>query len=136
MTKIDDLRSTLETTFGLSPAKAQRLAKGVLEPGAAKEQVGKATAEVIEWSQRNRERLLEMLRREVDRQIRAFGAATQADVDALTKRVRALERAASATGGRKKSTAKKPTARKPAARKQTAQKAAPVEGSPAADGAA
>ena len=34
------------------PAKAQQLAKQLLEPGARKEQVAKAAQELLEWSQR------------------------------------------------------------------------------------
>ena len=40
MTRVDDMRKALEATIGnLTPARAQELAKGFLEPGAAKEQV-------------------------------------------------------------------------------------------------
>jgi hypothetical protein len=48
--------------------------------------------------------------------------ATQADLDALTKRVAAVEKKAKAPA--KKPAAKKPSARKPAARKPAAKKSA------------
>ena len=40
MTRVDDVRKALEATIGnLTPSRAQELAKGFLEPGAAKELV-------------------------------------------------------------------------------------------------
>ena len=42
---LDDIRKTLEATFSnLSPSKAQELAKGLMEPGAAKDQIAKMVA--------------------------------------------------------------------------------------------
>ena len=120
---LDDVRRTLEGLAGtLTPARAQQLAKDMMEPGAAKEQVAKATADLLEWSQGNRDRIREFVGREVQHQTKAVGLASQAELDALKKRVRELERAAGMTAsGRKKSAAKrspkKSTARKPAARK-------------------
>lgn len=127
MSRLDDVRKGLEATLGtLSPAKAQQLAKDLLEPGAAKEQIAKAAADLIEWSQRNRERLSEFIRKEIADQLRSAGVAGEADLDAVKKRVRELERAAGMTAsGRTKSAAKKPAARKPAARKPAAKKPAP-----------
>ena len=44
---LDDIRKTLEATFSnLSPSKAQELAKGLMEPGAAKDQIAKTAAEL------------------------------------------------------------------------------------------
>ena len=111
---LDDLRDTLEAAIGiLSPARAQQLAKDMMEPGAAKEQVAKASADLLEWSQRN-----EFVAREVQHQVKTVGVASQADLDALKKRVRELERAAGMTAsGRKKTTARKSTAKKATAKK-------------------
>lgn len=127
---LDDVRRTLEGLAGtLTPARAQQLAKDMMEPGAAKEQVAKATADLLEWSQSNRDRIREFVSREVQHQTKTVGLASQADLDALKKRVRELERSAGMTAsGRKRSTAKrttakKTTARKPATRKATAAKA-------------
>lgn len=119
MTKFDDVRKTIEAAVGnITPAKAQELAKGVLEPNAAKEQVAKTTADILEWSQRSRNRLMDFIRREIRDQLHQMGGATQDEVDALKKRVRALERAAGMTAsGGKKPTAKRPTAKKPVAKK-------------------
>ena len=49
MTRVDDMRKALEATIGnLTPSRAQELAKGFLEPGAAKEQVAKTAADLME----------------------------------------------------------------------------------------
>ena len=120
MTRVDDMRKAFEATIGnLSPTRAQELAKGLLEPGAAKEQVAKTAADMMEWSQRNRQRL----RSEIKDQMRQMGLATQDELDALRKRVRELERAAgmTASGGRrapaKKTSAKRTSPKKTAAKK-------------------
>ncbi len=96
---IDDLRRTVEGLLGtLTPTKAQQLAKDMLEPGAAKEQVAKATADLLEWSQGNRERISGFMQREISEQLKSVGGvASQAELDALKKRVRDLERAAGMT---------------------------------------
>ena len=119
MTRVDDMRKALEATIGnLTPSRAQELAKGFLEPGAAKEQVAKTAADMMEWSQRNRQRL----RSEIKDQMRQMGLATQDELDALRKRVRELERAAgmTASGGRraaaKKTSTKRTTSKKTAAK--------------------
>ncbi len=120
MTRVDEMRKAFEATIGnLTPTRAQELAKGFLEPGAAKEQVAKTAADMMEWSQRNRQRL----RSEIKDQMRQMGLATQDELDALRKRVRELERAAgmTASGGRpaaaKKTSAKRTSSKKTAAKK-------------------
>jgi polyhydroxyalkanoate synthesis regulator phasin len=119
MTRVDDMRKAFEATIGnLSTTRAQELAKGFLEPGAAKEQVAKTAADLMEWSQRNRQRL----RSEIKDQMRQMGLATQDELDALRKRVRELERAAgmTASGGRHapaKTSAKRTSSKKTAAKK-------------------
>ncbi len=116
---IDDVRRAVEGLLGtLTPAKAQQLAKDMAEPGAAKEQVAKATADLLEWSHGNRERMSTFVRREISDQLKSVGGvASQAELDALKKRVRDLERASGMTAsGRAKSTRAraKPTATKTA----------------------
>ena len=141
MTKLDEVRRTMEATIGnLTPARAQELAKA-FEPNAAKEQIAKTAADMIEWSQRNRERLTDFIRKEIRTQTSQMGLASQDEVDALKKRVRELERAAgmTASGRAKKATAKAPAkksaARKPTAKKSTAPKPpATPPASPAATG--
>jgi polyhydroxyalkanoate synthesis regulator phasin len=107
---MQDLRKQLEDSFGnLTPAKAQELAKGMVDRDAAREQVAKLAADLIEWSQRNRARLTSIVRDEVRDQLKQMGVASQEDVDALRKRVRDLERAARAQSA-KATTAKRRSA--------------------------
>ena len=121
----DDLRKVVEGVVGaLTPANAQRMAKDMLEPSAAKEQVAKTAADLLEWSHTNRERMSGFVRREISEQLKSVGGvATQAELDALKKRVRDLERAAgkAASGGVKRTRSKTP-AKRAAAKKTTSSK--------------
>jgi polyhydroxyalkanoate synthesis regulator phasin len=118
MTKLDDLRRSIEAALGnLTPAKAQDLAKSFLEPGARKEQVAKTAADLIEWSQRNRERLRTAIRREISDQMQQMGVATRSELDAVKKRVRDLERGAGMTASGRAAATKTPATRKPTTRK-------------------
>jgi polyhydroxyalkanoate synthesis regulator phasin len=131
MAKMQDVRKTIEASMGnLSTTRAQEIAKSVLDKDAAKDQVSKTAADLMEWSQRNRTRLVELVRGEVRDQLRQMGIATEEEVNALRKRVRDLERTARATGARggkktsgakttAKATARKPASAKPAAPKKT-----------------
>jgi hypothetical protein len=80
-------------------------------------------ADMLEWSQRSRDRLKEVISREIASQMKSMGLATQADVDALKKRVRNLERRAGMTASGR-SAAKKTAAKKTAAKKTAAKPAA------------
>ena len=126
---LDDVRKAIEATLGnMTPARAQELAKGFLGPGAAKEQVAKTAAEMMDWSQRNRGRLREFIDHEITRQLKAVGVARQSEVDGLKRRVRELERAAGMTASGSKTAAKrKPAGRKPAGRKRATRKPPPSE---------
>jgi polyhydroxyalkanoate synthesis regulator phasin len=120
MTRVDDMRKQFEATIGnLTPARAQELAKGFLEPGAAKEQIAKTTADLLEWSQRNRTRLRSAIQDEIRDQMRQMGVATQDELDAVRKRVRELERTAgmTASGRRRAASKKKTTAKRTPAKK-------------------
>jgi polyhydroxyalkanoate synthesis regulator phasin len=105
----DDMRKYLDSLFDkLSPSKAQEIAKGLLGEDR-REQAQKLAGDLMESAQRNRDRVKDLISREVKSQMKGMGVATQAEVDALRKRVRDLERAGKA-----------PSARKPAAKKPTA----------------
>jgi polyhydroxyalkanoate synthesis regulator phasin len=115
----DDMREYLDSLFEkLSPAKAQEIAKGLVGEGR-REQVQKLAADLMESAQRNRDRVKELISREVKSQMKSIGVATQAEVDSLKKRVRDLERLGKAPSARKPA-AKKPTARATAAKKGSA----------------
>jgi polyhydroxyalkanoate synthesis regulator phasin len=124
MTTLDEVRKAIEGLIGnLTPAKAQDLAKSLSDPGTAKEQVSKVAADLLEWSHRNRARLKELVAHEIASQMKSMGVATTADVDAVKKRVRDLERRAGMTASGRRPAAKKATAKKTAAKKATAKKA-------------
>jgi polyhydroxyalkanoate synthesis regulator phasin len=127
MTRVDDMRKALEATIGnLTPARAQELAKGFLEPGAAKEQIAKTAADMLEWSQRNRQRLRSAIQDEIRDQIRQMGVATQDDLDGVRKRVRELERAAGMTASGRRRTSTKKSAAKRSSAKPAAAKPKPT----------
>jgi polyhydroxyalkanoate synthesis regulator phasin len=113
-----DVRKLMEGAVEkLSPAKAQEIARSLVS-GGGREQVTKTAHELMEWSNKNRERIKEVVQREVRSQLKSLGVATRDEVDALKKRVRELERAAGPASKRpaaKKSAAKKSAAKKPSA---------------------
>jgi len=85
----------------------------------------------MEWSNKNRERLTELVRTEVRSQMKQMGIASRDELDALRRRVRALEKAqGGATATAKRSAATRKTARAPrakgSARPATAGPAAPA----------
>lgn len=126
MTTLEEVRKTIEAVISnLTPEKAQDFAKGLSDPGAApgaaKEQVSKLAADMLEWSQRSRERLREVISREIASQMKSMGLASQADLDAVKKRVRDLERRAGMTASGRGSTAKKATVKRAMAQKNTDQ---------------
>jgi polyhydroxyalkanoate synthesis regulator phasin len=133
MTTLDELRKGIEAALGnLTPTKAQEVAKGFMEPGAAKDQVAKTAADLLEWSQHNRERIREGIRREIAEQLRGMGVATQSELDAVKKRVRHLERtagmtASGATSRRKTAARKKPAAATKASTAARSAKPAPAD---------
>lgn len=115
----DDMRKYLDSLFDkLSPAKAQEIAKGLLGEDR-REQAQKLAADLMESAQRNRDRVKELISREVTGQMKGMGVATQAELDSLKRRVRDLERAGKAASGPKPA-AKKPAARSTAAKKGSA----------------
>jgi polyhydroxyalkanoate synthesis regulator phasin len=116
MASLTDVRKFMEAAAGkLSPSKAQELAKGLVQ-GQGKEQVQKAAQELLDWSNKNRTRVTDLVRKEVSSQLKTFGVASRDELDALKKRVREIERG----GGPKKATAKRKTAAKKSAAKRTA----------------
>ena len=120
MTTLDELRKAIEAALGnVTPTKAQEIAKGFMEPGAAKDQVAKTAADLLEWSQHNRERIREGIRREIAEQLRGMGVATQSELDAVKKRVRHLERTAGMTASGAASRRKTAARKKPAAATKT-----------------
>ena len=108
-------RRNMEATMQkLSPARAQEMARSLMQ-GQTSEQVQKVARELIDWSNKNRQRLSEAVQREVKSQMKSLGVAGRDEVDALKRRVRELERQV----GGPAATAKKPTAARSRAKKPT-----------------
>jgi polyhydroxyalkanoate synthesis regulator phasin len=106
----------------LTPAKAQQMARSLLEgQSKGKEQVQRVAQDLMDWSNQTRDRMTEMVRREVARQLKTMGVASRDEVDALKARVRDLERAARSSA---KAAASKAVPPKTTASKTTASKAA------------
>ena len=95
----------------LTPAKAQELARSIAK-GEGREQVSKLAHELLEWSNKNRERVAALVRREVKEQLKGLGVATKEEVEALRKRVRALEGGAKARLAKRTSAAKRQPAKR------------------------
>jgi polyhydroxyalkanoate synthesis regulator phasin len=113
----DEIRRYMEAAMGkLSPKKAQELANS-LRQGQGKEQVTKAAHDLMDLSNKSRERLTELIRSEVRSQLKQVGVASRDEVDALRRRVRDLEKA---KDGRKRTTAKRSTAKRTTAKRTTA----------------
>jgi polyhydroxyalkanoate synthesis regulator phasin len=98
----------------LSPTRAQEMARSLMQ-GQTSEQVQKVARELIDWSNKNRQRLSEAVQREVKSQMKSLGVASRDEVDALKRRVRELERQV----GGPAATAKKPAAARSRAKKPT-----------------
>jgi len=113
-----DGRRNMEATMQkLSPARAQELARSVMQ-GGTREQVQKFARDLLDWSNKSRQRLTEAVAREVKSQLKSLGVAGRDEVDALKKRVRELERQL----GGQATTAKKPAAKRSGAKKPTSAK--------------
>jgi polyhydroxyalkanoate synthesis regulator phasin len=120
---LDVLRRYVEAgREALTPAKAQEMARALVTRGeAGREQASSVARQLLEWSRRSSERFRETVRREVRRQIGRAGLATKAEVEALRRRVRELERSGSSPA-RKRTTRKAPARKTSSARKSTSRK--------------
>ncbi len=103
---VSEVRKYMEAAVEkLTPARAQEMARSLMEGQAkGKGQVQKVAQDLMDWSNHQRERMSEMIRREVARQLKTMGVATKDDLDALKRRVRELERGGASV---KRSTAKR-----------------------------
>jgi polyhydroxyalkanoate synthesis regulator phasin len=127
---LDTVRKYVEAgREALTPRKAEELARSLVKQGEARrEQASKLARDLVEWSRKNSERLLEIVRGEVKKQISRAGLVTKDEVEGLKRRIRELEKgsrtgtaARPASSKATKSSARKRTTRsKPTARKTTA----------------
>jgi polyhydroxyalkanoate synthesis regulator phasin len=90
---LDAVRKYVEAgREALTPKKAEELARSLVKQGEVRrEQAARLTADLLEWSRRNSERLRSTIAREVKKQLGRAGLATKAEVEALRRRVRKLE---------------------------------------------
>jgi polyhydroxyalkanoate synthesis regulator phasin len=121
---VSEVRKYMEAAVEkLTPAKAQEMARSLMQGQAkGKEQVQKVAQDLMDWSNHTRERMADMVRREVARQLKAMGVATKDDLEALKRRVRELERG----GTTKASTAKRPASKSSKARSTAAKRSSTV----------
>ena len=105
----------------LTPKKAEDLARSLAKQGEVRrDQVSRLARDLAEWSRRNSERLIEIVRSEVKRQMSRTGVATKDEVEALRRRVRELERGRpKASAAKRSSTAKRNTTRKSTGSRKT-----------------
>jgi polyhydroxyalkanoate synthesis regulator phasin len=91
---VTEVRKYMEAAVEkLTPARAQEMAKSLMQGQAkGKEQVQKVAQDLMDWSNQTRERMAEMVRREVARQVKSMGVASKDDLEDLKRRVRQLER--------------------------------------------
>jgi BMFP domain-containing protein YqiC len=118
---LDDMRKFVEAALGqMSPSHAREVAQSILK-GEPTEQVNRFARDLAGWSQRARERVAELVRSEVQRQLKAMGVVTRDDLDAVRARIRDLEKAGgrSRTSGRRASGAKTSSSKRSAARSST-----------------
>ncbi len=90
---LDTLRKLVEASLGvLTSDRAQELARGLAREGQARaEQAARVAQELMDWSKENRERLLEVVQREVKKQISALGVVTREQVDSLRGQIERVE---------------------------------------------
>lgn len=133
---LDAVRKYVEAgREALTPRKAEELARSVVKQGEARrEQASKVARDLAEWSRKSSDRLLEIIRGEVKKQISKAGLATKDEVESLKRRIRELERAGASGGGtttRSRGATPKTAAPKTSARKAPAPKtAAPKTSAP------
>jgi polyhydroxyalkanoate synthesis regulator phasin len=113
----------------LTRAEAQRRAQQLVREGQlAQERVQSFVDDLVRTSRDRADALVEVVRREIQRQVEALGIATKSDLDRLESRVRKAEKstprksAGGATG--KKAAAKRVTKKVPAKKKAGAKKSA------------
>jgi BMFP domain-containing protein YqiC len=134
--QLTDVLQFVEATLDrITPARAQELAKQMAS-GEGREQVAKAAQELVDWSQRNRDRVRDLVRREVTAQLSAMGIPTKDDYEALERRIAQLERRTRKGTPAKRTAAKRTAAKRTAAKRTTAERTtaegATTAGSPGA----
>jgi small subunit ribosomal protein S2 len=122
---IDVVRKYLDAGLAyaqLTREKAEEIVNDLVKAGEVRaEEAQAAVLEMVDRSRKQSEALSDRIRTEVKDQLAKVQPASQSDLDALAKRVAAVEKKAAPA---KKPAAKKPAAKKPAAKKPAAKKPA------------
>ena len=129
MAAIDVVRKYLDAGVSYAQVtreKAEEIVKDLVKVGEVKaDEAQDAVKDLVERSRKSSEALSERIRvevkeqmAEVKEQLAKVQPASQAELDALAKRVASVEKKTKPAA--KKPTAKKPAAKKPAAKKSTA----------------
>jgi polyhydroxyalkanoate synthesis regulator phasin len=96
MPQSSDWQRALETGMQfteLRRSQARAIVADLVAQGqVARDQMAAAIEEVIDMSRRRREDLRKMVQAEVQRQLRALGLATKADLDKLERRIAKVSR--------------------------------------------
>jgi polyhydroxyalkanoate synthesis regulator phasin len=101
---VDEIRKNLGGAVErLTPRRAQELARSLM-PSQSADRMARAARDLVELSNRSRERIVELVRAELRSQLKQAGFASRDEVDALRRRVRDLERSQK---GPKRSTGKR-----------------------------
>lgn len=110
---LDAIRRYVEAgREALTPKKAEELAKTLVKEGQARrERAGKVAKDLLKWSRENSERLLELVRGEVKKQIARAGLATKDELESVKRRIRKLESGEKATTKKRTASRKRASAR-------------------------
>jgi polyhydroxyalkanoate synthesis regulator phasin len=118
MPQTDVVRRYLEAgaEFGqMTRSRAESIIRDLVKAGEVqREQTQERIDELVDWSRRNRENVVQLIRREINNQLSAMGIATKSDLAALERKL----------GGSRRAPAKKAAAAKRAAPAKKAKKAA------------
>jgi polyhydroxyalkanoate synthesis regulator phasin len=103
---LDTVRKYVEAgREALTPKKAEELARALIEQGQARaDQAGRIARDLIDWSRKNSEQLLDTIRHEVQKQMSKAGVATKDEVESLKRRIRELESQKKAASPRRATT--------------------------------
>ncbi|MEX2458439.1 MAG: hypothetical protein WD770_05590 [Actinomycetota bacterium] len=125
---LDVVRQYVDAALGALPKdRAMELASELLEQGqTGREQVTRLANDLMEWSRSSVERVADLVRTEVRKQVGVLGLATKEDLDEVRQRLWMLE---GATAPARRAAPAKRAVRKPSQARGSGTKRAPAKGS-------